>query len=811
VRTARQRPNWLDQLLVFARAAFLLLIDRPWLCGRITFSGSDGVVRRIRGLSMFLSNLLRGVSAGALTFACLSHSALAQEALPTIDIGAALLTQTAGGAGGQNGAAHNGKRSEDPTTYRPENASTATKTDTPIMETPVSIQVVPQQVLLDEQATTLARAVDNVSGVRSFDAGYIGGNDQFQIRGFTTPYVYYDGLRVQNGLPGTSSLINVEKVEVLKGPASILYGRADPGGIVNIVTKQPLATPFYAVQQQIGSYDSYRTTLDATGPLTKDETLLYRLTAEIDHAHSFHETDYSRNYFVSPVVRWNIDAATQLTVNFQYSNQVIPFDVGTIAYTKFDPLSRIFGVGPVSFIPRENAFNDPNSAMKPETIKYGYNWSHKFGENWTLTNRLEGLAYRSENFLVVPVGIDPVNLTRLNRVAIANSGVRYSLNTNLDLTGKFYTFGIEHSALIGGDYFFDRAFNPFFGASRIRQSSIDYLFPIHSFTPTKLNLYKDFLPGLTSINREDWFGFYVQDQIKLPYDLFLLAGARYDHAVTHSNAYDGNLEQLGNNSQRVTPRFGLLWRPIPEVSLYGSYLENFGAAGGLSGPAGPTQQILPSETAQQWEVGVKTELFDSRLTATLAYYNLIKQNVATPDPDPVRAALGYRVATGEIRNRGVELDVAGEILPGWKVIGGYSYIDSIVAKDDGVIVDPLGNTVSFNGFAGFTPPDVSRHMGSLFTTYEFQDGDWKGLKFGGGVNARSKSYGDSLNSYHVPGYAIFNLLAAYSWSLYGTKMTAQLNVENLADTRYYPTGNRGQLQIDVGTPRTFKGSIRMEF
>ena len=247
----------------------------------------------------------------------------------------------------------------------------------------------------------------------------------------------------------------------------------------------------------------------------------------------------------------------------------------------------------------------------------------------------------------------------------------------------------------------------------------------------------------------------------------MLAGARYDRAITHSNAYDGNGEQLGNNSQRVTPRFGLLWRPIEEVSLYGSYLENFGSAGGVSGPAGPTQQILPSETAQQWEVGVKTELFDKRLTATLAYYNLIKQHVGVSDPDPTRAALGYRVATGEIRNRGVELDVAGEILPGWKVIGGYSYIDSIVAKDEGVVSDPLGNTVSFKGFTGFIPADVSRHMGNLFTTYELQDGDWKGLKFGGGVNARSKSYGDSLNSYHVPGYAIFNLLASYSWSLYG--------------------------------------------
>lgn len=752
---------------------------------------------------MLRSILLRGASAGALTALSSIHPALAQESLPAIDIGAA--------AGPARPTAQSARAEAEKTSYHPKSATTALKTSTSIMETPVSVQVVPQQVLLDQQATTLARAVDNVSGVRSFDSSYIGGNDQFQIRGFTTSYVYTDGLRLQNASPGTSSLINVEKVEVLKGPASILYGRADPGGIVNVVTKQPEAIPHYVIQQQFGSYGSYRTTLDATGPLTKDDTLLYRLTAEADLEHSFHETNYSRNYFVSPVVRWNIDAATQITFNLQYGRQAIPFDVGTFGFTKYDPLSLVFGVGPAAFLPRERSFNDPNSSMNVETVKYGYNFSHKFSEDWTLTNRFEGIVYHSDNFLVVPVGFAANSPTQLSRVAIANSGVRDSVNLNLDLTGRFETYGVEHSVLVGGDYLSNRAFNPFFGASKIRQSNIDYLFPIHSVTPTNLSQYNSFLPGLTSINREDWYGFYVQDQLKLPYHLFLLAGTRYDRAITHSNAYDGNGERLGNNSQRVTPRFGLLWRPIEEVSLYGSYLENFGSAGGVSGPAGPTQQILPSETAQQWEVGVKTELFDKRLTATLAYYNLIKQHVGVSDPDPTRAALGYRVATGEVRNRGVELDVAGEILPGWKVIGGYSYIDSIVAKDEGVISDPLGNTISFKGFTGFTPADVSRHMGNLFTTYELQDGDWKGLKFGGGVNARSKSYGDRLNSYHVPGYAIFNLLASYSWSLYGTKLTAQLNVENLADTRYYPTGNRGQFQISVGAPRTFKGSIRMEF
>jgi iron complex outermembrane receptor protein len=728
------------------------------------------------------------------------------EPLPPIDVGAAERRDRPAGAGraGGNGAG-------DPTAYRVPDATTATKMNAPIMETPASVQIVPQQVLLDQQASSLAKAVENVSGVRSFDSTYVGGNDQFQIRGFSTSYVYLDGLRLQGGLPGTSSLVNVERVEVLKGPASILYGRADPGGIVNIVTKKPLATPQYSLSQSFGSYDSYRTTLDATGPLTKDETLLYRVTAEMDHDGSFRETDFSRNYFISPVVRWNIDAGTYLSVNLQYNHQVIPFDAGHFAYTKYDPLSLLFGVGPAAGLPRERTFNDRFSSSRVDVLKFGYEWSHKFDENWALTNRFEGLDYQDHTFLVVPTGFDSASPTTLRRIAIENNDSRHVITTNLDLTGKFETFGIEHMALVGADYLSERSFNSFFGSSKIRQSSIDYLFPIHSFTPTQTGLYDNWNAGQTSLYRNEWFGVYAQDRLTLPHDVFFLAGVRYDRGHNHSNAFDGNLEKLGNNSERVTPRFGLLWRPIPELSVYGSYLENFGQAGGLSGPAGLQQRILPSESAQQWEVGVKTELLDKRLSATLAFFDLTKKNVAAADPNPALAAIGYRTALGEVRSRGIELDVAGEILPGWKLIGSYSYIDAAVIKDSGIISDPLGNVVSVDGYRGFVMPDISRHMGNLWTTYEIQDGDWRGLKFGGGVNGRSKALGDSLNSFHVPSYAIFSLLAAYSWTIGGYRLTAQLNVENLADTRYYPTGSRGSLGVNVGAPRTLKGVIRVDF
>jgi len=290
---------------------------------------------------MIRSALLRGVSACALTLAVVPFAALAQEALPTIDIGAPRAHKPAKPQKPQSanrapaiGAPTSAAPVEDKATYHPEAATTALKMSTPIMETPVSVQVVPQQVLQDQQAITMARAVDNVSGVRSY-----AGTENYQVRGFFTYNTYTDGLLLNAGVGQNTSMVNVDRVEVLKGPASILYGRADPGGIVNIITKQPQATPHTAVSQLFGSWNTYRTTFDTTGPLTKDDTLLYRVTAEIDHARSFREFDFTRNYFVSPVIKWNIDAATQVTLNLRYTHQVTPIDNGTIAYTKYDPMS----------------------------------------------------------------------------------------------------------------------------------------------------------------------------------------------------------------------------------------------------------------------------------------------------------------------------------------------------------------------------------------------------------------------------------------------------------------------------------------
>ncbi len=261
----------------------------------------------------------------------------------------------------------------------------------------------------------------------------------------------------------------------------------------------------------------------------------------------------------------------------------------------------------------------------------------------------------------------------------------------------------------------------------------------------------------------------------------------------------------------MTPRFGLLWQPIPTLSLYGNYVEGFGASNVFSLTASGTAP--PAETAQQWEIGAKTELFDGRLSATLAWFDITKQNIANPDPDPVRALAGFSVTTGEVRNRGLELDVSGEIWPDVRAIASYAYIDSEITKDrQAIFNDDFTEVIGFNdGNQGNRLFGVPRHGGSFWVTYEPQTLGWRGLKLGAGVVARGQQEGDNENTFQLPGYALVNLMAGYGWKVGPSKVSVQLNVDNLLDKEYFDAGGNSVFAAIPGAPRTFLGSVRVEW
>lgn len=655
--------------------------------------------------------------------------------------------------------------------YSLPNASTATKTDTPIMETPYSIQVVPKQVIEDIQGIRPNDALDYVSGVfRASGSGdFVESSTRRGFNSFPSGD-YRDGapFPVSDFILGGRDLASTERVEVMKGPASLLYGMTNPGGVVNYITKKPLATPYYSLQQQFGSYDLYRTTVDATGPINDDKSLLYRFNLAYKSADSFRDFVNSEKTFIAPMVTWNISPRTQVNFELEYDTGHLVFDRGIPA----------IGNRPAS-LPRNRFLSEP-VPYEYERTMVGVNWSHAFNDNWTLSHRfnIQFLGQNGANAL----GTGMVDSTTLRRFGLYQSQspedqpVYYN---SVNLMGHFDTYGLKHTLLLGGDHY---------------HSSID---TTQRFIGSRINIYDPVYLGNPAAfgspandhklsMMTDWFGLYLQDQIKLPFQISMLGGFRYDSAESNS-VFDGSLSEVPRQDS-VTPRGGLVWQPLPELSVYGSYSENFTAVSstGIGGV------MLPPETAQQWEFGLKTELFDKRFIGTMAWFDLTKQNIAVWLGD-------FPEAIGEGHSAGLETDLKGEILPGWNVIGSYTYTpDAAVTKGD-------------PGEIGHRLAGVPRHGSSLFTTYELQSGVLNGLKFGGGVIVRSgQETNPNANSAQLPGYATVNLMSSYSWKVGGSKLTTQFNLNNLLDKEYYPASfNRNG--IEVGAPRTFMGSLRIEY
>jgi iron complex outermembrane recepter protein len=746
-------------------------------------------------------------------------------ALPTVEV-------TATDGGGEGGGFGGAGPAQDPynTTYELKDASTGTKTDTPVMDTPLNVQSVTQQVLRDQQAITLDQALQNVSGVFVSPGSVTGtgtpGN-RITIRGFDISTIYRDGFRMDFSQAGGDfanflQLANVASIEVLKGPGAILYGLSEPGGVVNLVTKEPLNVPYYSVQQQVGSLALYRTTVDATGPLNDDKTLLYRMNMSYENNGapfgSFIDLTHSQNLFLAPVVKWNIDPQTWVKLESQYSQ--------TNGSLFFSAVPVVNGF----FVPEPRNRNYGEYSPELQTSLFSaLTWSHQFDNDWSVKQQIAYLnLHNNNNPLLFPADVvqTPDGTQAIVRGIEPSQFAQSTYSTNVDITGHIDTFGAKHTLLIGGDYYHTLG-----NTAAIDQnvSLIDLWNPVHPGFPIPPGTISLTCPGCgdvlapptfsASSYTQDTAGLYVQDQIKLPYNFFLLGGARYQyiHQTSATGLTPDTLAPGGTplEAQAVTPRVGLLWRPEDWVSFYGDYTEGFGPNSGLIFPGTPA----PPTSAQSWEAGLKLEFFDGRLRATADYFDLLKTNVPTTDPNPAHTCggSGCVILVGEGRSNGVELDVQGQILPGWNVIVTYTNQNVRVVK--------AGDQFGFGLIQdGDRFPGVPQNLASLWTTYEFQDETLKGLKIGGGyIYHGSQTIFDlGFNAPNtiplLPSWGTVDLMAAYSFKFAGTKLTAQLNITNLFDTTYYtgtwnftPIPGIGYARRTYGAPFAALGSLRAEF
>lgn len=659
--------------------------------------------------------------------------------------------------------------------YQVDNATTGTRTDTPLRDVPQSIQVVPRQVLEEQQVIRLNEALRNVSGVRADDS-FAGTLDRINIRGFTQDVFLRDGFREsQSSLRETA---NLERIEVLKGPASVLYGNLEPGGVVNLVTKKPLSEPYYSAELPVGSYGFFRPNIDLSGPLNEDKTLLYRLNAVYEGSNGFRDFDQNVDrVFVAPVFTWNIGDNTDLTLEVDYLNDERPFDEGLVA----------LGTG-IPDIPYDRIFQDPDARISIEELGVGYQLEHRFSENWTLRNRFRFLSSDSIDFRLTSWNVEE-DTEQLDRRWRSNDDLyeSYALQTNV--VGKFATGSINHTLLFGVDLERETRVGK---QSRLADDPDDPPFLIDIFDPVDRNVPRPDITDLTFLardedNRLDRLGIYLQDQISLLDNLKLLVGGRFDLFDQQSKNFLTSTT-FNQDRQRFSPRAGLVYQPIEQISLYASFSQSFNPdIFSTTADGSPLEPTI----GNQYEVGIKGEFLDGRLSTTLAAYEITKKNVAAINPEDQ----DFSIPIGEVRSRGIELDIIGEITDGWNIIASYAYTDAEISEGNEFFA--AGNRLT----------NVPENSASLWTTYEVQSGDLEGLGFGVGLFFVGEREGDSDNTFRLPSYVRTDAALYYRRN----NWRAALNFQNLFDVDYIRSSAGFRASVYPGEPFTVIGTVSVEF
>ncbi|KAM3109754.1 TonB-dependent siderophore receptor [Phormidesmis sp. 146-33] len=654
--------------------------------------------------------------------------------------------------------------------YRVPNASTATRTDTPLRDIPASIQVVPRQVLEDRNVRTINEAVETVSGVVS-DFTFFGapGLESRIIRGFSQGANDGGGGNLRNGFRdggfyGLRASETFEQVEVLKGPASVLFGSLEPGGVINVVTKQPLSDPYYKIALEIGNRNFYQPTIDFSGPLTSDKSVLYRLIASYQTSDGVQKFVNTNLTAIAPTLTWKLGDRTTLNLYYEYLRSV--GDSPTLPSGLFDG-SAIF---PREFFPGYPQF----SFLEFTTQRYGYTLNHEFSDNLQIRNTI---AVNNTSAVDLRAGGSQLLDNQFLVVSPEEGFFSYhNVFGQIDLLGKFNTGSIAHQLLVGFDYYrVNIPASGAFGASNI--PTLDILNPNYNNIPEPI-----YDTNFEIVDKVRSYGFYIQDQVTLLDNLKLLIGGRFDWVSTVSEGDFRNSGQERNNSA-FSPRIGLVYQPSKTISLYASYSQSFQPVATFGAFNTDGEAFEPTK-GTQYETGIKADFLDGRLSATLAAYQITKTNVITPDPVSPRLS----IQTGEQRSRGVELDVTGRILPGWNVIASYAYTDAKVTEDNSI---PVGNRLQ----------GVPEQQASLWTTYQIQKGGLSGFGVGLGLFYVGNRQGNLANSFTLGNYFRTDASLFYRRD----RFNAAVNIRNLFDIDYFNVG------FERGDPLTITGSISLEF
>jgi iron complex outermembrane receptor protein len=674
-------------------------------------------------------------------------------------------------------------------------ASGATKTDAPIMSTPGSIAVITREEMDVRRAQSIRDLVRYAPGI------YFSNDTDFRFqdikaRGFAVEQ-YLDGLRLQGGPFGAPRVdpYLLERAEIITGPASILYGAASPGGILNMVSKRPTENPFGEVSLQTGSFDRIQGAFDVGGPVDKDKKLLYRVTGIGLSANTQVDNIGEQRFSIAPAWTWRPDIDTTITFLTSYRQDpkggafaLLPIQ-GTLVPGTFGQIPRNFFAGDLNY-----------ESLKYKQATLGYEFEHRFDDVFTVRQNVRYLHNELNYVEVQPGAFTTTGAGPTLRLADGRTITRsyFSTNENLDtfaadnqLQAKFNMGPLQHTVLAGFDYQrFD--FNNFARFAGLPTNTLDILAPNYTQNIT--------VPTAIFQNLDQHLqqrGVYVQDEAKLG-RLTVLGGVRYDWAEGSTLAQNLGTPAVRNDDQKPTGRLGAIYNFDTGVAPYVSYSTSFQPTS--VGTLLNGQPFKPT-TGEQYEAGVKYQPIGYNLMFTAAIYDLKQQNVTTTIAGPGIPA-NTQAQVGEVSSRGFEGSVVGSPLPGLTLRGQYSYLDNRIT---GV------QDVNFGKRLANTP----MHTASLWANYLVQSGPATGFGFGGGVRYVGDVYSTNANNLTVPtivpgvsvpaavvpASTVFDAALSYDFGMRYREwkgLSAALNVNNVFDKTYVSLCTAGGCRWALG-------------
>jgi iron complex outermembrane receptor protein len=654
--------------------------------------------------------------------------------------------------------------------YNATHSQIATKTSTALLETSQSVSVVTREQMDDQGSQTVSQAMRYTPGVLTNPYGATHRYDYVAMRGFndgSVDNIYLDGLKSM-GDSGTYSTMQVdpyflERVDILKGPSSVLYGRSSPGGLVALTSKKPLFEPYHQIQATVGTQGQRGMGFDFSGPVDDDKRIAYRLTGLADRSDTQFDHNKEKRFALAPTLSIDFTDDTSLTLQ---------------AYLQHDPDG-----GYHSGMPADGALHQRNGQRISENFfegepgidryerdqqSFGYQFEHRFNDVFTARQNFRYLDSKVKLDQVYGYGWTTPTSNELNRYYTGGDEKLHAFIVDNMLQAEFLTGATKHTVLTGVDY-------------QRRKTVVDWtsgsVAPINAFDPVYGNSAISYYDPVSYLRRLEQTGVYLQDLIEMDKWRFSL-GLRQDWVETSdenrlAEATRPVGTEINDKRTKLTGRAGALYLFDNGLAPYISYSESFNPnsyADSAGNPLAPTD-------GTQWELGLKYQPPGTDDLYTASLFRIDQENLATKLPQE-----NFYRAVGAVRSQGLELEAHMQLNDNLKLLGSYTFTDIEYSKS---MISTLSTATDIIENKGNSPTQAPRHMASLWADYKFDSGSLDGLRLGGGVRYVGYSWADAENTMKVPSYTLFDASIGYDLGKVGLKgVDVRLNANNLTNESY---------------------------